>query len=176
MSKASEISNNVFLGPTPDPNLPPECSSEEGYDMLIEATDLAHVPESRSLRALRIGLEKFQRKTPLHMEFPSSGSIMLPSWSHGEVDGLMDMCKWIYELANPQEAKRLKRGREEDDEAIAMNDVATPRKFFDPLHGWLYRDDTPCTDILYVCRRTTSTRCLDSDASCQRTQLLCIPI
>ncbi len=129
MSKATEISNNVFLGPTPDPNLHSECVGEEAYDMLVEATDLAHVPELRSLRALRMGMEKFQRKGPIHMEFPSSGSIMPPSWSHGEVDGLMEMCKWMYELANPHEAKRLKRGREEDDEAIAMDDIATPRKF-----------------------------------------------
>ncbi|KAF1846642.1 dual specificity protein phosphatase PPS1 [Cucurbitaria berberidis CBS 394.84] len=129
MSKTSEISNNVFLGPTPDPSFPSECLGEESYDMLIEATDLAHVPESRSLRALRMGLEKIQRKTALHMEFPSSGSIMPPNWSHGEVDGLMDTCKWIFELANPQEVKRSKRRRDDDDEAIEMDDIATPRKF-----------------------------------------------
>lgn len=129
MSKASEISNNVFLGPTPDPNLHPECLGEDQFDMLIEATDLAHVPESRSLRALRMGLDKVQRKAPMHMEFPSSGSIMPPTWSHSEVDGLMDMCKWIYELANPQDAKRVKRRRSDEDEAIGMDDVAKPRKF-----------------------------------------------
>lgn len=129
MSKASEISNNVFLGPTPDPGLQLECQGEDAFDMLIEATDLAHVPESRSLRALRMGLDKIRRRSPLHMEFPSSGSIMPPTWSHGEVDGLMEMCKWIYELANPQDARRTKRTREEDDEAIAMDDIVTPRKF-----------------------------------------------
>ncbi|KAJ4368275.1 tyrosine/serine/threonine protein phosphatase pps1 [Neocucurbitaria cava] len=129
MSKASEISKNVFLGPTPDPSLHSECQGEEAYDMFIEATDLAHVPESRSLRALRMGLEKIQRKAALHMEFPSSGSIMPPTWSHGEVDGLMEMCKWIYELANPHEVKRSKRRRDDDDEAIEMDDIATPRKF-----------------------------------------------
>ncbi|KAH7398401.1 hypothetical protein BKA66DRAFT_407595 [Pyrenochaeta sp. MPI-SDFR-AT-0127] len=129
MSKASEISNNVFLGPTPDPGLQSDDQGEEAYDMLIEATDLAHVPEPRSLRALRMGLDKIRRRSALHMEFPSSGSIMPPTWSHGEVDGLMDMCKWIYELANPQEVKRTKRTREDDDEAIAMDDIPTPRKF-----------------------------------------------
>jgi len=129
MSKASEISRNVFLGPTPDQTLHPDCVGEEAYDMLIEATDLAHVPESRSLRALRMGLERVHRKSTLHMEFPSSGSIMPPTWSHSEVDGLMDMCKWMYELANPQEVRRTKRRREEEDEAIEMDDVTTPRKF-----------------------------------------------
>jgi dual specificity MAP kinase phosphatase len=63
------------------------------------------------------------------MEFPSSGSIMPPTWAHGEVDGLMDMCKWMYELANPQEVRRSKRRREEEDEAIEMDDIAAPRKF-----------------------------------------------
>jgi dual specificity MAP kinase phosphatase len=129
MSKASEISNNVFLGPTPDPALNPDCVDEDAYDMLIEATDLAHVPESRSLRALKMGLEKKSRKYALHMEFPSSGSIMPPSWSHSEIDGLMDMCKWMFELANPHEAKRMKRRRSEEDEAIELDDIAAPRKF-----------------------------------------------
>ncbi|KAI8942559.1 hypothetical protein NX059_000618 [Plenodomus lindquistii] len=129
MSKASEISSNVFLGPTPDPSLYPECLGEDQFDMLIEATDLAHVPEARSLRALKMGLERTQRKVAMHMEFPSSGSIMPPTWSHSEVDGLMDMCKWIFELANPSEAKRAKRRGSDEDEAIEMNDIATPRKF-----------------------------------------------
>jgi dual specificity MAP kinase phosphatase len=129
MSKASEISKNVFLGPTPDLALNPECVGEDAYDMLIEATDIAHVPESRSLRALRMGMEKNNRKHPLHMEFPSSGSIMPPTWSHSEIDGLMEMCKWMYELANPQEAKRSKRRRVDEDEAIELDEVVTPRKF-----------------------------------------------
>ncbi|USP75949.1 Dual specificity protein phosphatase PPS1 [Curvularia clavata] len=129
MSKASEISNNVFLGPTPDQTLHPECLGPDAYDMLIEATDLAHVPEPRSLRALRMGLERVHRKTALHMEFPSSGSIMPPTWAHGEVDGLMAMCKWMYELANPGEVRRSKRRREDEDEAIEMVDATAPRKF-----------------------------------------------
>ncbi|KAH8728742.1 dual specificity protein phosphatase PPS1 [Phaeosphaeriaceae sp. PMI808] len=128
MSKASEISNNVFLGPTPDTHLNPNCVGEDAYDMLIEANDLAHVPESRSLRALRMGLER-ERKHALHMSFPSSGSIMPPTWSHSEIDGLMEMCKWMYELANPQEARRTKRRKSDDDEAIELDDIATPRKF-----------------------------------------------
>jgi len=131
MSKASEISNNVFLGPTPDPSVHNENINDESFDMLVEATDLAHIPESRSLRALRMGLDKTHRKLPLHMEFPSSGSIMPPTWSHSEVDGLINMCKWMYDLANPVEAKRSKRRRSEDDddEAIELDDIAAPRKF-----------------------------------------------
>ncbi|KAF2129515.1 dual specificity protein phosphatase PPS1 [Dothidotthia symphoricarpi CBS 119687] len=129
MSKASEISNNVFLGPTPDPAVHPDSLNADAYDMLIEATDLAHVPESRSLRALRNALERTGRKSALHMEFPSSGSILPPTWSHGDVDGLMDTCKWMYELANPHEVRRTKRRRSDDDEAIELDDVPVPRKF-----------------------------------------------
>lgn len=128
MSKASEISANVFLGPTPDPVLDSGCLSEQAFDVLVEASDLAHVPDSVSLRKLRNALEKADRKGPLHMEFPSSGSIMPPSWSHAEVDGLMDMCKWMYELANPHEVTRSKRKKGEDDEAIELDDMVQPRK------------------------------------------------
>jgi dual specificity MAP kinase phosphatase len=129
MSEASEVCNNVFLGPTPDLGVNLDCADEDAYDMLIEATDLAHVPESRSLRALKMGLERNNRKYALHMEFPSSGSIMPPTWSHSEVDGLMEMCKWMYELANPHQAKRSKRRRSDEDDSIELDDIATPRKF-----------------------------------------------
>ena len=130
MTKASEISSNVFLGPTPDPALHPDCLGEDEYDVLIEATDIAHIPESRSLRALRMAMDKVSRKSALHMEFPSSGSIMPPTWSHTEVDGLMETCRWMYELANPQEVRRSKRRRsDDDDEAIELDDIAVPRKF-----------------------------------------------
>lgn len=54
---------------------------------------------------------------------------MPPSWSHSEIDGLMEMCKWMFDLANPQEAIRSKRRRSDEDEAIEMDDIATPRKF-----------------------------------------------
>lgn len=128
MSKASEITANVFLGPTPDPTLDSGNQSEHIFDVLIEASDLAHVPDPITLRRLLNILEKDEGKAPLHMEFPSSGSIMPPSWSHAEVDGLMDTCKWIYELANPQETKRTKRKKGEDDEAIELDDMAKPRK------------------------------------------------
>ncbi|KAF1993701.1 dual specificity protein phosphatase-like protein PPS1 [Amniculicola lignicola CBS 123094] len=128
MSKATEISANVFMGPTPDPTL--ECGSPNDYDfdVLIEASDLAHVPDTRSLKSFRTSLDRPNRG-PLQMEFPSSGSIMPPSWSHAEVDGLMDTCKWIYELANPGGVQRSKRRNQEEDEAIELEDIDRPRKF-----------------------------------------------
>ena len=127
MSKASEISDNVFLGPTPDPTLDP-ASCEQVYDLWIEASDVAHVPDPPTLRKARNMLAKPDRRGPLQLDFPSSGSIMLPSWSHAEVDGLMDTCKWIYDLANPSEVRHSGRRKGETDEAIELDDIAKPRK------------------------------------------------
>lgn len=129
MAKASEISNNVFLGPTPDPVLDPSCV-DQVFDVLIEASDLAHVPDSAQLRKTRTMVEKQDRWGPVQMDFPSSGSIMPPSWSHTEVDGLMDTCKWIYEVANGSKTTRSnssskKRGADED---IELDDVAKSSK------------------------------------------------
>ncbi|KAF1955713.1 dual specificity protein phosphatase-like protein PPS1 [Byssothecium circinans] len=128
MSKASEISPNVFLGPTPDPALDSGCMSQQAFDVLIEASDLAHVPDNILLRKFRSILDRPNRRGPLRMEFASSGSIMPPTWSHSEVDALMNMCKWIYEVANPQETHHSKRKKSGDDEAIELDDIAQPRK------------------------------------------------
>ncbi|KAL9113996.1 MAG: hypothetical protein Q9187_007532 [Circinaria calcarea] len=101
MSKASEIANNVWLGPTPDSSsLRPssEPQDESTYDILVEASDLAHPPEMKTLNRMA----ELSLAAPQHIEFPSSGSIMPPTWSHGEVDGLLDTCHWIYKLANPE--------------------------------------------------------------------------
>ena len=100
MSKASEIANNVWLGPTPDSTL---CSSSDTesdsqeFDIYIEASDLARTPDKKTLN--RVAELSFS--SPQHLEFPSSGSIMPPTWSHAEADGLLDTCQWIYRLANP---------------------------------------------------------------------------
>lgn len=104
MSAPSEIAPNVFLGPTPDwlanppSSLPPE---KPDFDVYIETSDLAQLPDSRSLHAMRDLLYDGDHEGPMQMEFPSSGSIMPPTWSHAEVDGLMDMCSWIHSVATP---------------------------------------------------------------------------
>ncbi len=128
ISKTSEISPNVFLGPTPVSVSDSACPSEPAFDVLIEASDTARVPDPITLRGWHNILERTDREGPLRLEFPSSGSILPPTWSHAEVDGLMDTCKWIYDLANPQEARRTGRNKSEDDEAIELDDVAPPRK------------------------------------------------
>jgi dual specificity MAP kinase phosphatase len=99
MSKASEISANVFLGPTPDPQMMDPDENESLFDVFIESTDMAQIADARALRQLKTVLKEPGQPT-VHMEFPSSGSIMPPTWSHNEVDGLLDVCQWIYKITH----------------------------------------------------------------------------
>lgn len=127
MSRASEISANVYMGSTPDPTLEPPPSGEPIFNVHIEASDLAHIPDPRSLKNLRIGLEDPNHQ-PLHIEFPSSGSIMPPTWSHTEIDGLLETCKWIYEIANPTEVNKAKEEQDKEGGCIEMGKIARPQK------------------------------------------------
>lgn len=109
MSAASEIAPNLWVGPTPDAALnPPQDATTNipndaiGYDMLIEATDMAQVPDKKAYNVLESLLSK-RRVTDNavpQLDFPASGSIMPPTWSQTEVDGLMHACDWIYRQAN----------------------------------------------------------------------------
>lgn len=128
MSKASEIANNVWMGPTPDSIL---CRSsirkvqKPDFDVLIEASDLAQLPHSDALR--RIG--ELSDSALQHIDFPSSGSIMPPTWSHAEVDGLMEMCRWIYRLANPENPADSVEEESDSDGDIPMTTLSQrPRK------------------------------------------------
>ncbi len=101
MSKASEISHNVWLGPTPDSMIQGSSDGEEEtpkFDIFIEANDLAQALDLRTLN--RLGELSYFR--PQHFEFPSSGSIMPPTRSNAVPDIITDMCQWMYRLANPQ--------------------------------------------------------------------------
>ena len=98
MTKASEIHHNVWLGPTPDPAIDPALlGTEDQYDILIECSDLGRL-NPLALQALTEESETFDR--PIHLEFPSSGSIMPPTWSHAETDGILETCKWLYILSH----------------------------------------------------------------------------
>lgn len=93
MAKSSQISHNVWLGPTPDP----ATGEEHEYDILIECTDLGRLNPA-ALQAIADNPEE-----PIvqpYLDFPSSGSILAPSWSHAEADGVLETCKWIYHLAH----------------------------------------------------------------------------
>lgn len=93
MTKASEISHNVWLGPTPDPT----SGEEYKYDVLIECSDVGRLNPS-TLRAL--AESKIKPAVRPYIDFPSSGSILPPTWSQVEADGILETCKWIYHLAH----------------------------------------------------------------------------
>jgi dual specificity MAP kinase phosphatase len=101
MSKASEISKNVYLGPTPDPQMQEHHAGDPDFDIFVEANDLAQVANEKALKQLKSILDE-PGHPKLHIEAPASGSIMPPSWSHAEVDGLLATCKWMYEAAHAQ--------------------------------------------------------------------------
>jgi dual specificity MAP kinase phosphatase len=92
MTKASEISPNVWLGPTPDQN----SEEEEQYDILIECSDLGRL-NPPALRAIAEGSADGARHT--YLDFPSSGSILPPTWSQAEADAILETCKWIWHLS-----------------------------------------------------------------------------
>ena len=97
MSKASEISDNVWLGPSPEVIL---TSTDDlagmDFDLLIETSDSASIPGPRSLTKI----SRLLCDGPQRLEFPSSGSINLSS---EDVDDLINMIRWMYYLANPEE-------------------------------------------------------------------------
>lgn len=94
MSKASEISQNVWMGPTPEP----AGEEEKDYDVLIECSDLSRLSPS-ALQAIAEGPDDEEIQNP-YLEFPSSGSILPPTWSHAEADGILETCKWIWYLSH----------------------------------------------------------------------------
>ncbi|KAK2766930.1 tyrosine/serine/threonine protein phosphatase pps1 [Arachnomyces sp. PD_36] len=97
MSKASEISHNVWQGPTPDPATLYD-HEELLFDVYIEASDIANIPSMRQLRAIGARVDE----GPQRLEFPSSGSVMPPSWSQNDIRDFIETCRWIYKLAHPE--------------------------------------------------------------------------
>ncbi|VUC34535.1 unnamed protein product [Clonostachys rosea] len=93
MTKASEISHNVFLGPSPEIHSP----EEKEFDILIECGDSGKLnPEALQL----VAESPSEIVTQMYHEFPSSGSVATPTWSHTEADGILETCKWIYHLSH----------------------------------------------------------------------------
>jgi len=112
MSAATEISRNVWLGPTPDPTLGVGADGlaslkDPGFDIMIEASDLAQMPDFKSFEVLdelltrKDGAELAENAIP-QLEFPGSGAIMPPTWSQTEVDGLLSTLEWMHKQANGQ--------------------------------------------------------------------------
>jgi dual specificity MAP kinase phosphatase len=92
MTQASEIAHNVWMGPTPELG----SEEEQAFDILIECSDLGRLNPA-ALQAISEGAGADQSQ--LHLDFPSSGSILAPTWSHAEADGILESCKWIHHLA-----------------------------------------------------------------------------
>lgn len=93
MTVASEIAHNVFMGPTPEPG----SADEKQFDVLIECSDLGRLNPQALRRVAKCTAEKVDE--PFH-DFPSSGSILPPTYSHSEADGILATCKWIYHIAH----------------------------------------------------------------------------
>ena len=106
MTVASEISHNVWLGPTPDP----DSGDEDAYTILIECSDMGHL-NPRLLRSLA---ETDTSNRKIYLDFPSSGTILPPTWSQIDADAILESCKWIYHLANGTTPSKL---------ASPMNDL-----------------------------------------------------
>ncbi|KAF2772890.1 tyrosine protein phosphatase 1 [Teratosphaeria nubilosa] len=116
MSAASQISHNVWLGPTPDPalGLTGPGSKDMEFDIMVEASDLAQLPDSKAFDLLE---ELLQRKDNAglaenaipQLDFPGSGAILPPTWSQAEVDGLLATCEWIYRQAHGSQMSSKRR-------------------------------------------------------------------
>jgi len=106
LSSTSEITNNVWLGPSPDPNTVeclPTAMKDCKFDILIETIDFAPLPDNQTLGTVEKFLSSKRGKAVTgQMQFPSSGSLVLDSESKNEIaiDGLLQMCRWIHRLAN----------------------------------------------------------------------------
>lgn len=93
MSEASEISHNVYMGPTPEPG----SLEEQRFDILIECSDLGRL-NPFALQLIAESPEDLVKQP--FLDFPSSGSILPPTWSHSEADGILETCRWIYHLSH----------------------------------------------------------------------------
>ncbi|CZT14773.1 related to dual specificity phosphatase [Ramularia collo-cygni] len=110
MSAPSEIAPNVWLGPTPDPSLSmgPDglctADSHPNFEILVECSDIAQMPDAKAFDFLEELLKQkddtaWNENVVHQLEFPGSGSIMPPTWSQAEVDGLLATCQWIHKQA-----------------------------------------------------------------------------
>jgi len=115
MTEASEISHNVWMGPTPDP----ASGDEHRYSLLIECRDLGRLNPS-ALQAVAENPDEVVSQP--YFDFPSSGSILAPTWSQAEADGILETCKWIYHLAHGTYPPDFRPGNTDDEGDTPMPD------------------------------------------------------
>ncbi|KAL2380039.1 hypothetical protein RJZ90_004863 [Blastomyces dermatitidis] len=118
MAEASEITTNVWQGPTPDINERP--FEDLGFDVFIETHDVANIPNIRYLSKISRQMDD----GPQRLEFPSSGSV-LASFNQIEVFDLIDTCRWIYHITHPE---RLEQPIDSDGDIPMVELTAKPRK------------------------------------------------
>ena len=128
MSKASEISANVCMGPSLDPTVLEEPEVLNAFDIFIECSDLAVTPDKKKLDEMT-EMVKSSNNLPLHIDFPSSGSIMPPTWSQVDADRLVETCKWIHHMATHSDAElSLTIEEESDDESVMITNTTQPKR------------------------------------------------
>jgi dual specificity MAP kinase phosphatase len=116
MSAATEIAHNVWLGPTPDPNIdgPPENQPDRPeFDLMISCSDGVDMPRGVHLKMAERQLDQkdsspdgAKEVTVDELEFPASGAILPPTCGNTDVSRLLDTCRFIYNQANRRSLKR----------------------------------------------------------------------
>ncbi|RMD43553.1 hypothetical protein DV735_g1516, partial [Chaetothyriales sp. CBS 134920] len=104
MSKASAISQHVYLGATPDQLATKQNAADDdtqSFDLYIDANDQACMPDDGMLALIARQLDDPGCESAVHMSFPSSGSIMPSMWGQPEADDILRICRWLYTLTHP---------------------------------------------------------------------------
>ncbi|KAF4120980.1 hypothetical protein GMORB2_2466 [Geosmithia morbida] len=123
MTQASEISHNVFLGPTPERG----SADEAPFDILIECSDGGRLNPDVLKHILATYSDEVMPK--IYHDFPSSGSILPPTYCHVEADDILETCKWIYHLAHGSRpsTESFEGTLEENSSMSTDGDKAAPR-------------------------------------------------
>ncbi|KAI9717191.1 MAG: tyrosine/serine/threonine protein phosphatase pps1 [Chrysothrix sp. TS-e1954] len=125
LAKASEIATNVWLGPT-------SVDDENHFDILVDANDLATLPEAQDMSNVEEYLDaNLEGKCVAQMEFPSSGSIDPTSSVNGEgleSDRFLGFCHWLHAMANPAARQVLSDVVTADNPSCATSSSKPPRR------------------------------------------------
>lgn len=133
MSKATEISHNVFLGPTPDPAV---VTDGRRFDVYVECADLAALPTDSVLQAHSQTL--LEANAVVRLDCASSGSILTPNWNQSEVDSLMAMCHWMYTISHGE-----RDSKTDEDEAECGHDRDHDNDSIMSSAGSVHSEETP---------------------------------
>lgn len=124
MTKASEIGQNVWLGPTPDLSIQGTDSME--FDLYLECSDAGKL----NPKVLKDAAQKFEKgevqKT--YVEIPSSGSVMPPTWSMDEANDIVECCRCIYSIANGIRLSEDVESKDHQNDSPMPDRTVTPRK------------------------------------------------